>query len=76
MQVFHSYDASTPSVTCPSYPSVSTTSQCNGTIPDLKSGASVIDVCSTVLSQSPASGTLVSVGVSTTITVYANNPGT
>src|SRR5204862_136114 len=69
-------DDTAPTVTCPAPTSVSAGTNCLGVVPDVLGGVSASDSCSgtngITLSQSPAAGTLVGLGVHT-ITVTATD---
>src|SRR5204863_5815415 len=68
-----------PTVTCPAPTSVSAGTNCLGVVPDVLGGVSTSDSCSgtngITLSQSPAAGTLVGLGVHV-ITVTATDAAT
>src|SRR5437762_5429294 len=72
-------DDTAPTVSCPAPSSVSAGTNCLAAVPDVLGGVSASDNCSgtngITLSQSPAAGTLVGLGVHT-ITVTATDAAT
>src|SRR6185436_11801581 len=69
-------DVTAPSVTCPAGTTASANANCQAAVPNVLGGVTASDNCtaagSIVLTQSPAAGTLVGLGV-TTITVTAKD---